>query len=51
LARGETSFRERLADLKLLDYKKGDLKRELKILMKESSKIGMFKNEIYSLQN
>lgn len=34
LARGETAFRERLADLKLLDYRKGDLKRELKVLMK-----------------
>lgn len=51
LARGETAFRERMADLKLLDYKNGDLKRELKILMRESSKISIFKNEIYSLQN
>jgi hypothetical protein len=33
-----------MADLKLLDYKKGDLKRELKILMKESNKISLFKN-------
>lgn len=40
-----------MADLKLLDYKNGDLKRELKILMRESSKISIFKNEIYSLQN
>lgn len=51
LAKGETAFRERLADLNLLDYKKGDLKRELKILMKESGKIGIFKTEIYNLQN
>ena len=51
LARGETAFRERLADLKLLDYKTGDLKRELKILMRESSKISLYKNEIYGLQN
>lgn len=27
LARGETAFRERMSDLKLLDYKNGDLKR------------------------
>lgn len=40
-----------MADLKLLDYKKGDSKRELKILMRESTKISIFKNEIYSLQN
>ena len=51
LARGETAFRERQADLKLLDYKKGDLKRELKILMKERQKIPLFKGEIYSLQS
>jgi len=51
LARGETAFRERQSDLKLLDYKKGDLKRELKILMKEAQKIPLFKNEIYSLQS
>ncbi len=40
-----------MADLKLLDYKKNDLKRELKILMKESSKIPAYKNEIYDLQS
>ncbi len=44
LAKGETAFRERMADLKLLDYKKNDLKRELKIHFKDSSKIPEFKN-------
>lgn len=51
LARGETAFRERMADLKLLDYKNGDSKRELKILMRESNKITVYKNDIYSYQN
>jgi predicted RNase H-like nuclease (RuvC/YqgF family) len=51
LARGETAFRERMSDLKLLDYKRGDLKRELKIHMRESNKISVYKNEIYSYQN
>lgn len=44
LAKGETAFRERMNDLKLLACKKGDLKRELKILMKEGSKIPKFKD-------
>lgn len=40
-----------MSDLKLLDYKNGDLKRELKILIRESNKISLYKNEIFSLQN
>ena len=39
-----------MADLKLLDYKKKDLERELRIHMKESNKIPIFKTEIYDLQ-
>jgi chromosome segregation ATPase len=51
LAKGETAFRERLNDLKLLGCKKSDLKRELRILMKEGKKIPKFKDEIYLLQS
>lgn len=34
LGKGETAYRERLSDLKLLDYKYHDLKRELRLVMK-----------------
>lgn len=40
-----------MRDLKLLNCKKNDLNRELKILMKESCKIPQYKNEIYNLQS
>lgn len=40
-----------MADLKLLDYKKNDLKRELRILMKESTKIPLHKNDIFNIQS
>lgn len=40
-----------MSDLKLLDYKKNDLKRELKILIKDSRRIPLFKNEIFNLQS
>ena len=51
LGKGETAYRERLADLKLLDYKFGDLKRELRLAMKEAAKIPDYKNQIYELNN
>ena len=44
LAKGETAFRERMNDIKLLTCKKSDLKRELKILMKEGAKIPKYKD-------
>lgn len=44
LAKGETAFRERMNDIKLLACKKNDLKRELRILMKEHGKIPKFKD-------
>lgn len=51
LAKGETAFRERMNDIKLLTCKKSDLKRELKILMKDASRIPKYKDEIYHLQS
>lgn len=51
LGKGETAYRERLADLKLLEYKKNDLKRELKLIMKMASKIPELKNQIYNLND
>lgn len=51
LAKGETAYRERLADLKLLEYKKNDLKRELKLFMKMASRIPEFKNQIANIQS
>lgn len=44
LAKGETAFRERMNDLKLLGCKKNDLKREIRIMMKENGKIPKFKD-------
>ncbi len=40
-----------MADLKLLEYKRNDLKRELKILLKESAKIPNLKGDIYNYQS
>ena len=51
LAKGETAYRERLADLQLLDYKHRDLKRELRLVMKQAAKIPDYKNQILDLGN
>ena len=37
--------------MKLLEYKKNDLKRELKLFMRMASKIPEFKNQISNIQS
>ncbi len=50
LAQGESAYRDRLADIKLLEYKSNDLKRELKIHMREATKIPRMQETIKTLQ-
>ena len=49
LKKGESQYSERLEDIKLLKYKIGDLKCELRIVTSKASEIGDLRNEIIKL--
>lgn len=50
LAKGEVQYQERLEDIKLLKYKIGDLKCELRVVKAQAAGIKGLRNEVYSLQ-
>ena len=50
LAKGEVQYQERLEDIKLLKYKIGDLKCELRIVKAQAAGIKGLRDEVYSLQ-
>ena len=49
LEKGEAQYNERLEDIKLLKYKIGDLKCELRIVTSKASEIKNLKDEIVEL--
>lgn len=50
LARGEVQYQERLEDIRLLKFKIGDHKSELRIIKSQASQIPDLRKEIYNLQ-
>ena len=50
LARGEVQYQERLEDIRLLKFKIGDHKSELRIVKSQASQIPELQKEIYNLQ-
>ena len=50
LARGEVQYQERLQDIRLLKFKIGDHKSELRIVKSQASQIPDLRKEIYNLQ-
>ena len=50
LARGEVQYAERLEDIRLLKFKIGDNKSELRIVKSQASQIPDLRKEIYNLQ-
>ena len=50
LARGEVQYQERLEDIRLLKFKTGDPKSELRIIKSQASQIPDLRKEIYNLQ-
>merc|ERR1712127_574913 len=50
LARGEIQYQERLEDIRLLKFKIGDHKSELRIIKSQASQIPDLRKEIYNLQ-
>lgn len=50
LARGEVQYQERLEDIRLLKFKIGDHKSELRIVKSQASQIPDLRKEIYNLQ-
>jgi chromosome segregation ATPase len=50
LARGEIQYQERLEDIRLLKFKIGDHKSELRIIKSQASQIPDLRKEIYGLQ-
>lgn len=50
LARGEVQYKERLGDIRLLKFKIGDHKQELRIVKSQASQIPDLRKEIYNLQ-
>lgn len=51
LGRGEVQYQQRLEDIKILTFKIGDLKSELRILKSQASQIPDLRKEVYNLQN
>jgi hypothetical protein len=49
LSKGESQYNERLEDIKLLKYKIGDLKCELRIVTSKAAEIKGLKDEIVNL--
>lgn len=50
LARGEVQYQERLEDIRLLKFKIGDHKSELRIVKSQAQQIPDLRKEIYNLQ-
>ena len=50
LAKGELQYQQRLEDIRLLKFKIGDHKAELKIVRSEAQQIPDLRKEIYNLQ-
>jgi len=50
LARGEVQYQERLEDIRLLKFKIGDHKSELRIVKSQASQIPDLRKEILNLQ-
>lgn len=51
LARGEIQYQERLEDIRLLKFKIGDHKSELRIIKSQAAQIPDLRKEVYNLQN
>lgn len=51
LATGEVQYQERLEDIRLLKFKIGDHKSELRIIKSQAAQIPDLRKEIYNLQN
>jgi chromosome segregation ATPase len=51
LARGEVQYQERLEDIRLLKFKIGDHKAELRIVKSQAAQIPDLRKEVYNLQN
>ena len=51
LARGEVQYQERLEDIRLLKFKIGDHKSELRIIKSQAAQIPDLRKEVYNLQN
>lgn len=49
LAKGEVQYQERLEDIRLLKFKIGDLKCELRIVQAQAAQIGDLRNECFKL--
>lgn len=50
LAKGELQYQQRLEDIRLLKFKIGDHKADLKIVRSEAQQIPDLRKEIYNLQ-
>lgn len=50
LSKGETQYKERLEDIRLLQFTIADLKSELRIVKKSASQISDLRKEVYNLQ-
>jgi len=51
VARGETQYGERLADLQLFRYQIADLKSEIRLEKTKASQIGSYQSEVIKLGN